>query len=154
MKKNENLTLITQIGIVVNDLDAAMEQMRKVFGVEPDAMGQTPNHDTRYYGEEEAFCGKMAFYRFANVELEMIEHLKGRSIWQDYLKDGNFGLHHLRFGVKSFDATVRDMGERGYPVAMEGPSVRNVEGLKWAYFDTFRDIGFVTEIFNDLEILG
>ena len=42
MKENKNLKAITQIGVVVHDLDAAIEGMRKIFGVEPARFGKTP----------------------------------------------------------------------------------------------------------------
>ena len=35
---------------------------------------------------------------------------------------------------------------------MESKTARNIDGLKWGYFDTEDDLGFVVEILNDLEV--
>ena len=41
------LTHISQIGLCVKDLDAAVQGMEKVFGVKPSRYGETP--ETRRY---------------------------------------------------------------------------------------------------------
>lgn len=150
--KNEEFRLITQIGIVVPDLEAAMEKMEKAFGARPDMFCDTPKDGKFYYGEPEDFSCRMAFYRFANVELELIVPLKGRSIWKDFLNAGKVGIHHIRFNVTSYEGAVREMEARGYKIIMESKTARNIEGLKWGYFDTEKDLGFVVEILNDLEV--
>ena len=150
-RRNDHLRIISQIGLVVPNMEQAVEKMKKVFGVEPDEYGTTPPKGKYYYGKEEDFAGKLAFYHFANLDLELIEPIGGKNIWSDFLNEGRKGLHHIRFSVDCFDETVKEMNARGYPTAMQGESVRQVEGLKWAYFDTFPDVDFVIEIFNDLE---
>lgn len=154
MKENKNLKLISQIGLVVEDLTMAEEGMRQVFGVEPDGHGITPSNNKFYYEKEEDFAAKMAFYHFANIDIELIEPQYGRNIWDDFLKQGKRGLHHVQFNVDSFDETVSDMKERNIEVSMQGESVRKIPGLKWAYFDTESSLGWVVEIFNASQILG
>ena len=154
MKENKFMKEITQIGLVVDDWEKAVEGMRQIFGVEPGEYGTTPPKNKFYYGEPEDFAAKMAFYHFANIDIELVEPLRGRNIWSDFLQEGNYGLHHLRFSVSDYDGTVSDMQERGIAVSMEGESVRQIPGLKWAYFNTENPLGWIIEIFNEREKLN
>ena len=152
MKENKNLKAITQIGVVVHDLDAAIEGMRKIFGVEPARFGKTPEKNKFYHGQPGDFAAKMAFYDFANIEIELVEPQDGASIWREFLDSGKCGLHHLRFSVNSLEDTVEDMRERGAEVVMEGESVRQIPGLRWAYFDTEPPLGWTIEILNEYQV--
>jgi catechol 2,3-dioxygenase-like lactoylglutathione lyase family enzyme len=149
-KINKHLKVITQVGIIVHDLEKAVKGMKRVFGVDPDDYGQTPPNGKLYYGEKEDFSAKMAFYRFANVDIELIEPQCGRNIWQDFLDNGQRGLHHIRFSVDNLEGTIQDMKERGIGISMEGESVAK-KGYNWAYFDTEEALDYVIEIFNEYE---
>ena len=149
-KPNRHLTKITQIGIVVPDVDKIVEGMRRIFGAEPDIQGHTPPTDGRYYyGKPEPFSCKMAIYKFANIDIELIQPEAGKNIWDDFMNEGQHGLHHIRFSVDSFKETVDDMKERGAAISMQGDSM--TKGLMFAYFDTEKALDFVVEIFNEYE---
>ncbi len=152
MKENKNLKTITQIGLVVPDLEKAVQGMEHIFGVQPARYGTTPQNNKFYRGEPGDFSAKMAFYDFANIEIELVEPQKGDSIWGEFLNSGKQGLHHLRFSIDSMEDTVRDMRERGSSIAMEGESVRQIPGLRWAYFDTENPLGWIIEVLNEHEI--
>lgn len=152
MKENKNLKTITQIGVVVPSLEAAMEGMKKVFGVEPARFGRTPDKNKFYHGQPGAFAAKMAFYDFANIEIELVEPQEGDSIWKEFLDSGKCGLHHLRFSIDSMEETVEDMRERGAEVVMEGESVRQIPGLRWAYFGTEKELDWTIEVLNEYEV--
>jgi methylmalonyl-CoA/ethylmalonyl-CoA epimerase len=151
---NKYLTKISQIGIVVKDIDKAIEGMRRIFGVEPDMTGHTPPRGRYYRGKPEEFSCKMAIYQFANIDIELIEPEFGQNIWNEFLEKGQHGLHHIRFSVDDFNGTIEDMKQRGVNVSMQGESIRQIEGLRYAYFDTEEFIDFIVEIFNEYEILG
>lgn len=151
MKENKNLKTITQIGIIVPDLEKAMQGMERVFGVAPARFGKTPENNKIYRGQPGNFSAKMAFYDFANIEIELVEPQEGDSIWGEFLDAGGHGLHHLRFSIDNMEGTVADMRERGAEVAMEGESVRQIPGLRWAYFDTEEPLGWIIEVLNEYE---
>lgn len=152
MKENKNLKTITQIGVVVPDLEAAMEGMRQIFGVEPARFGRTPGSNKFYKGQPGDFAAKMAFYDFANIEIELVEPQEGDSIWKEFLDSGKCGLHHLRFSVDSMEDTMKDMRERGAEVVMESESVRQIPGLRWAYFDTEKALDWTIEVLNEYQV--
>ncbi|MEA4969663.1 MAG: VOC family protein [Candidatus Pelethousia sp.] len=146
------LTEISQIGVAVSDLEAAIAAMRCIFGVEPDEFLGPSNAPRLYHGRKVACETKIALYRFANIEIELIEPVCGESVWSDFVRDKGTGVQHLKFSVDSFAAAAAQLGAAGYLPEMEGDSARTVPGLKWAYFDTGRDLGYSVEIFNDKEV--
>lgn len=145
------LTKISQIGFVVEDLDAVTAWMKKIFGADP-VIAKAPERERKYYGGEGDFEAEIAFYDFANIQLEFVKPIKGSSIWQDFLNEGKKGLHHIRFSVDDYNGIVSEMKEKGIELSMEGVSVKNVPGLRWGYFDSEDKLPFIFEIFNELEV--
>lgn len=144
------LTHVSQIGLCVRDLDAVVDGMEKVFGVKPDRYGETPKTKRYYKGQEAEFGARLAFYNFANIEIELMQPIYGESDWTHYLESGRQGLHHFRFSVDDFQGVVDGMRERGIEVLMEGLSVKS-DKLRWALFDTEDLITFPVEIFNEFQ---
>jgi hypothetical protein len=149
-EKNVRLTKLIQIGIVVRDIEKAIEGMRRIFREEP-KIGVMDDPRLKYRGEPEPCKLKIAFYRFANVELEIIQPLSGRSIWQDFLDSGREGLHHIKFDTDNCEETISAMAENGASVYSEGYSIVT-EGMRWVYFDTEESLSFITEISNLSEL--
>ncbi|MEG0751257.1 MAG: VOC family protein [Oscillospiraceae bacterium] len=145
-------TEISQIGIAVSNLDLGMKAMERVFGAQPDEFLNSSN-STRYYHGRPVFCStKIAIYHFANIEIELIEPVDGEGVWQDFVREKGSGVQHIKFSVPSYDEAAHVLEDAGYHMSMNGSSARAIPGLKWAYFDTDRDLGFSLEIFNDRDI--
>ena len=82
---NDKLKYISQIGLCVKDLDSAVRGMEKVFGLKPDRYGETPKTRRFYKGKESEFGAKLAFYNFANIEIELMQPIYGDSDWMHFL---------------------------------------------------------------------
>lgn len=154
MENNQNrqkMCVISQIGMVVPNLEKAIDAMKRVFDAEPDKfMGASPNAKF-YYGQQVDSETRIALYHFANLELEFIEPVSGQGVWHDFLRDKGPGVHHLKFSVADLDGAKDGILKAGYHESMNGDSAFK-EGLKWSYFDTDVDLGFALELFNDLDL--
>lgn len=73
---------------------------------------------------------------------ELIQPLKGRSIYDDFLEDKGEGVHHLAFLVEDLDKETARMEKRGFRVIQTGARPKG----KWAYFDTDRVGGCIVEL--------
>ena len=146
----ERFKKLSQIGFVVRDLEKTVEKMRRVLGAEPDMILQMPNYDRENSGVDGEYVTRIAFYEFCNVQLEFIQPLGGKTIWQNFIDHGREGLHHIRFSVDDYEGTKKCMRDKGIEISSEGPSVR-VPGLRWGYFDTEDPLGFIVEMFNEYE---
>ena len=152
---DNKFTEISQIGLIIKDKEKLIENMRAIFGAEPEQIVRTlVSEHNQYRGQPGDFEAELIFYRFANIEIEFILPLAGKSLWQDHLDQHGEGLHHILFNVDSFEGAKEQMAARGVGVTQQGLSVMGVPGLRWAYFDTDDKVSFITEMKNGKEILG
>jgi 4-hydroxyphenylpyruvate dioxygenase-like putative hemolysin len=71
------------------------------------------------------------------MPFELIQPLKGKSVYSDFLEEKGEGFHHLAFIVQDLDKEVADMKNRGFKVIQTGARPKS----RWAYFDTDRISG-------------
>lgn len=138
---------IVQIGIVVPDLEKAKRGMLDVFGLAPDAGGESLYKDCLYKGAGGPIDAPVlaAFYNFFNVQLELLQPIgEVDTVWSDYLKMGQSGLHHIRFDVDDHDRANRLMAEKGIGIWMEGHSLIN-PAARFTYYDSIDKLGFIVE---------
>ena len=143
MEAKNKFTNVSQVGIVVKDIRKTMAAMERIFGAVPEKMGNVCPTNRRYHGKEGDFDALIALYDFANIQIELIEPLSGSNIWQGFLDSNGDGIHHIRFTVEDHDGAIGDMAEKGIAVSQSGDSM--IPGLRWAYFDSEDDLGFVVE---------
>jgi hypothetical protein len=54
------------------------------------------------------------------VQLELVQPVDGPSIYADWLKERNEGIHHLNFLVDDVDETVEILVKEGFPSLQSG----------------------------------
>jgi len=136
-----------QIAIVVPDLDAAMRTYVHDYGIGPWEIYEfDPGNvaDMREDGEPVERSWRLAIAYVGQVQWELIEPLDEESVYARFLAETGGGLHHVGVAVAGFDETVTAQAERGNGVLLGG----EYKGIRFAYLDTVRDLGFVTEIFS------
>ena len=149
-------TTISQVGVVVCDMDRFVQKMEQVLGVEPVNVIMFPNEQMKnperyYYGEKSDFTALFGFFKVGQLEIEAIQPLTGQSIWQTFLDEKGEGIHHIRFSLGGLSAVKDHFNSLGLKIAQNGYSTRNVDGLQWMYFDTCKELGFFVEVFNEYE---
>ena len=140
---------IIQLGVVVPDLEKAMEGMRRILGAEPVFVKLMDYPWVEYFGERVDGKARIASYHLG-IELEIMEPVGDCDVaWKDHLRDApgpGYALHHVRFNdVDDVEEFTALMAERGIKVYQEGASVVNPGG-KFVYYDTREDLGFVIEV--------
>ncbi len=150
-KSNVYLTEIIQIGIVTGDADKLDGILSSALGWQYWGRWETSPGDGRYYkGKAEDFACQMSFYAFKNIELEVIQPLKGHSCWQDYL-DRTSGIHHLLFNTDSENNCRAFLEANGWSILQQGRARPYGEKVIWAYADTDKDLKFTVEYTNRRE---
>ncbi len=147
LRKLLQLPPVTQIGIVVPDLEEAMSYYQEKFFVGPflkiPDFRKLGYHETYYRGEPEKFNSTFAFFRLGIMEVEIIQPLYGRSIYRDFLEAGRQGLHHLGFDVYGdFDQRLAAYTKMGIGVLMSGRGPNRA----FAYLDTEKVGGVIFEL--------
>jgi methylmalonyl-CoA/ethylmalonyl-CoA epimerase len=76
------------------------------------------------------------------LTIELIQPLKGPSIYDEFLEKNGEGLHHLAFMVEDFDTEVADMEKKGFKVIQTGA----MPNTKWAYLEPEGSGGIIIEL--------
>lgn len=146
MEKKNLFTNLSQVGFIVKDMDKTIAAMKLVFGVEPDVVNNVSPANKRYHGKPADFDAILALYNFANVQLELIQPVSGKSIWQEHLDQHGEGLHHIRFTVENQEEAIAYMAAKGISPSQQGDSL--TPNVQWDYFDTEPVLGFIVEILS------
>jgi methylmalonyl-CoA/ethylmalonyl-CoA epimerase len=138
---------VLQIGIVVKDLQKAMDMYWNIFGIGPwhIVTFQPPAlHNTIVRGQSVPFTMKLALAQAGDIQWELIQPLTGQSIYQEFLDQKGGGLHHIACDVGDFDQAVAALQQQGIGVLMSGQMPTD----SFAYLDTEKVLGTVIEIYN------
>ncbi|MFC2062446.1 VOC family protein [Chloroflexota bacterium] len=122
---------INQVAIVVKDVKSVAENFWKILGIGPWEIWsmEEPNiFDGKYYGQPSKSRFKIALTRIGAVQIELIEHLDGKTIYNDFLKKQGEGLNHLNFIVD--DATTvfkiaEILASKGFPSIQSARTAKN-----------------------------
>jgi hypothetical protein len=130
-----------QIGVVVRDIDAGMEQYRRLLGLGPFWRLDT-DYEGRYRDWRGRFANRNAFTRWGDVYLEMIEPVVGEGNAREWLETRGEGIFHLGYAVD-------DLGQRpgGVECVFEswGATMPNGDAAV-IHLDTVAQLGYFVEL--------
>ncbi len=125
-----DLPMMDQVGFVVRDLEAALALYEPMFG--PFATMDPGPMTYDYRGGEEECDMRLAFGRSGEVEIELIEWVRGGCPHKEFIDAGREGMHHLRFRIDDLDSKVAEAEAIGWRNIW---SKRYGEGLAVAYLE-------------------
>ena len=141
------ISAIHQIGIVVRNLQEVAENYWKMLGIGPwEIVTQRHIPEATYHGEPAHFETKVAFAKVGGVELELLETLKGHTVYTDFLARHGEGIQHVQYTLDSLveiSNHVKFMTKRGFPSLMGGRFGNNGG---FSYVDTEKALGTVLEM--------
>lgn len=146
LKQQLELPEVSQIGVVVEDLDRAVAFYQSTFGLGPFRIQEAEAPNVWDRGEEKRIKARLGFAMLGQVELELIHILEGDSVHIEFLREHGEGLHHLGFKVKDFQAKLEQAKAMGFEVLQMGPF-----GRFYAYLDTRRCGGVIVELIEDID---
>jgi catechol 2,3-dioxygenase-like lactoylglutathione lyase family enzyme len=139
---------VTQVAIVVKDIDKARNAWAQVLGVEVPEVSIAESHFSRptlYKGSPTDAKAKLAFFDMGNLQLELIEPMGGKSTWQDFLDTYGEGIHHIAFEVKGIDGVEKRFELQGNPTVQLG----GWDGGAYSYIDASKDLGCMLELLEN-----
>lgn len=137
---------LNQIGVVVKDLEEAIDYYSTRFGIGPFEISDRRNWEIIVCGEPKVINARIAMtdYEALNgVQFELIEVPEEETIYTEFVRTRGEGLHHLGFGVVDFEVEVAEWERQGFRVIQ-----RSKPGAprSWAYMDTDRVAGVIFEL--------
>ena len=101
-----------QIAFIVRDLDAALERYSAMLGAGPWHCWtlHAENHtEEQYMGGPTDYVTRLALTSGDEIQLELVQPVKGPSIHADWLNEHGEGFHHLGYIVNSVADTIAEM---------------------------------------------
>jgi methylmalonyl-CoA/ethylmalonyl-CoA epimerase len=123
-----------QVGYLVRNMDVAEEWFQRILGVPSFFRMENVEFGAgcTYRGKPADSAAHLSLGYLGDIQVELIEPVRGRSLYTEFLEKKGPGLHHLAFLVPDFDATVASLGQSGVEVVSEG---QLGPGSQFAYFD-------------------
>jgi catechol 2,3-dioxygenase-like lactoylglutathione lyase family enzyme len=135
---------VTQIGIVVRNVDEAAKAYSDILGVTipPARIISTMDYPTGSPANPKAHIKTTSWTHDNDITIELIEPIGGPSPWSEWLeKQGGSAVHHLTFEVGTrLDEMIRRLQTKG------GTLTYGVAGGTRAYLDFGDKLGIVIEL--------
>ncbi len=139
---------IEHVGVLVRDLDRAMEHYANDLGIGPwVTYTLSPDwiRDMTVHGKEQGYVYRLALCTVGPVLYELMESVRGPNIYEEFLNKHGEGVHHLGYFVEDIDAEISAMEARGFALLQSGRGFGTADDGEYAYFDTERACGCILE---------
>ena len=144
MKEEMPFSRVDQVGVVVRDMDRAI-QYYGALGIGPfESLQKPPIKERTVHGRpanDVKILSKRA--KMGTVELELVQPVSGASIQKEFLEERGEGINHLGFFVDDLDKEIAKLVARGFKVIS---SVKRADGTGSAYFDADKIGGVLFEL--------
>ena len=97
---------LKQIGIIVEDLDKAIEYYSSHFGLGPFETHTMEVDGFTYRGKQGSCRLKVAFVQSGPMQIELVQPVDGKSPFSEFLREKGEGVQHFRFDVDDLDGRL------------------------------------------------
>ncbi|NLE08157.1 MAG: hypothetical protein GX631_02730 [Dehalococcoidales bacterium] len=123
---------LTQIGVVVSDVEKTIDRL-SLLGIGPfNRLNLPPDRIEYFRGKEMAAEFDIRNTMLGNVQLELIEPLKGDSPHMEFLRTKGEGIQHVMYLVDDLSETVNALTAKGVEILLDA---RSPEGKGIVYVD-------------------
>jgi methylmalonyl-CoA/ethylmalonyl-CoA epimerase len=139
---------ITQVALVVRDLDEAVRRYWTLCGIGPWRIYtyQPPLvKEMTYRGRRHDYRMRLALAQAGDVMLELIQPLTEENIYTEHLRAKGPGLHHIGIAVPSVEEAVAEAARGGLEVLQTGRGYGLRGDGAYAYMDTEGLLGVIVE---------
>lgn len=140
--------MITQIGILVNDIEKTSQAYADFFGMEKPQWILTDTVElaqTEYRGSSSPAQSKLAFFDMGSLQLELIEPDHNPSTWREYLDEHGEGPHHIAFVIEGMKEKIAVLEGKNMALLQKG----EYTGGRYAYMDTFNELKVIIELLEN-----
>ena len=141
--------VVTQIGLLVHDIEKASRDYAAFLGVEPPQIRETDimeKAQTTYMGSPTRARARLAFFQVGpQVQLELIQPDQHPSTWRRDLDARGEGFHHIAFQIKGMKQTIAACQGEGMALLQTG----EYTGGRYAYLDANDKLKLVLELLEN-----
>jgi len=133
---------VSQVGIVVRDIERTAEYYTSTFGIGPFSIIDVDMEGVILRGKPISTKIKAAFAQSGPLQIEFIQPVEGDNIYTEFLASKGEGLHHLGFQVDDMDAMLAELAKEG----IEPIFHHNYGFMAFAYLNTDKIGGVIFEL--------
>lgn len=139
---------IGQIGIIVPDIEQAIEGFSLYTGIGPWKLytNSAPPLNCVYNGHPAEYKVRVAIAISGQMQIEFIQYIEGDSMHRDFIASGRQGLEHIGFFVQDLDQALQPYLDQGIQVIQYGSGLGSSKDGRYAYLDTEMLFGTVLEL--------
>lgn len=141
---------VNQIGVLVEDLESAIEKYQTCFGIRKWVIYTYDSglvKEMTYYGKPADYAMRLALSNdMQGLQIELIQPLKGPSIYHDFINRHGYGFHHFGVACADIPETLKDLERAGFRAVMEGRNFSPSADGHYAYINTESVLGFMIEL--------
>ena len=140
--------IVTQIGIIVHDVEKVAQSYAHFFGIEKPECFWTDTVDqaqTEFNGKSSVARAKLAFIDGGQLQIELIEPDHNPSTWREFLDEKGEGVHHIAFGIQGMKEKIELLHNNQMPLIQKG----EYTGGRYAYMDTFNELKVLIELLEN-----
>jgi hypothetical protein len=139
---------IGQIGLVVKNLEAAMDSYWRTAGIGPWSVYTTgaPPLSCIYHGHPANYKVRLATARSGAVQMELIEYISGDTIHRDFLASGREGVEHVGIYTLNLDEALQPYQDMGVGILQRADGLGMNGDGRYAYLDTESFLGTILEL--------
>jgi catechol 2,3-dioxygenase-like lactoylglutathione lyase family enzyme len=140
---------VAQVGFIVKDLDAAVENWVKLFGVGPwhfYTYGKPLVRKMSYHGKPVEHRMRLALANIGPLRIELIQPLEGDTVYADFVREHGYGMHHFGLLTDDMEASLAQARAAGLAMIMDGAGFGKDGDGHYAYLDTEAALGTTIEL--------
>ena len=141
--------IVTQVGILVNDIEKTSQDYADFLGVEKPNWIITDGYDksqAEYMGKPSDARAKLAFFNVGpTLTIELIEPDSTPSTWRDDLNKNGEGVHHIALVVKGMKEKIEICQKNGMALLQKG----EYTGGRYAYMDSKNTLKTLIELLEN-----
>lgn len=147
MEKNIlGTNVVTQIGILVHDIEKVAQDYADLLGVDKPEIYSTATPDiakTIYQGNPTNARTKQAFFHVGpNIDIELLEPDHEPSTWRHDLDTYGEGIHHIAFNINGMKKVVEAFDRNGLKEIQKGEWI----GGRYSYIDAKETLKLTLEL--------
>ena len=143
------ITNIAQICVIVPDLDEAVQNYWKVFGIGPWSLytyGKPLIKRMTRNGKPTEYKMRVALANVGPMRIELIEPLEGDTVYQEFVDKHGYGIHHIGVLTDSMAESLHRADKAGLTMTQDGSGFGPDDDGHYAYLDTEALIGTTIEL--------
>jgi hypothetical protein len=133
---------IDQLGYVYKDVEKQAQILQLLYHIPKITFFEFHDQKIFYRGNETLNSIKLGAVQYNKINIELIQPLGGKNIYQEFIDSGREGFHHIGMYVDDLDASIDNFKENGINPIQLGQIVK----MHYAYMDTEDTFGIIIEL--------